>query len=126
VQVLGSVDETTLQREYAEAALLLMPSRYEGLGRTALEAQAAGTPVVGYDVTGLRDAVREGGVLVGAGDVAALTGACEALLGDDRRRSSLGEQGREFVKSRHSPGVVLDQLERNYEAVVTARKPAPV
>jgi len=119
--LLGAVDQPALEEEYARAALLVMPSRYEGLGRTALEAQAAGTPVVGYDVTGLRDAVGEGGVLVPAGDVAALRVACVDLLDDPARRASLGARGREFVRRQYAPAAILDCLEHIYADVLKER-----
>ena len=57
IEYLGALDREALNREYARAAVVVMPSRFEGLGMVALEAQAAGTPVVGFDVDGLRDAV---------------------------------------------------------------------
>jgi len=118
IEYLGAVDEQTLHREYARASLLLMPSRYEGLGRTALEAQAAGTPVVGYDVTGLRDAVRDSGVLVRAGDPAALEAACVALLDEPDRRARLGERARSFVRRTHSQAAATARLEAIYLEVV--------
>jgi glycogen(starch) synthase len=118
IDFLGSVDTATLRREYARASVLLMPSRYEGLGRTALEAQSAGTPVVGYDVSGLRDAVAEGGILVAPRDVAALRVACAALLDHPRRRAEIGERGRDFVQANHAPEVVMSRLLRVYDQVL--------
>ena len=79
-----------------------MPSRFEGLGMVALEAQAAGTPVVGFDVDGLRDAVGVGGVLVPAGDLAALRGAVDGLLRTPTRRKEAGARGRQVVLAEHS------------------------
>jgi teichuronic acid biosynthesis glycosyltransferase TuaC len=122
VQVLGRVDEATLHAEYAQASLLLMPSRYEGLGRAALEAQAAGTPVVGYDVTGLRDAVREGGLLVPPGDIDGLGAACTRLLDDAALRRAMGRRGLEFVRQGYSPAVVVGTLTRIYAKVVGTRQ----
>ena len=75
IEYLGALDREALNHEYARAAIVVMPSRFEGLGMVALEAQAAGTPVVGFDVDGLRDAVGAGGVLVPAGDLLALRDA---------------------------------------------------
>src|SRR5205807_2113913 len=60
VEVLGAVSDEELWRQYARAAVVLMPSRYEGLGLVALEAMGAGCAVVGYDVSGLRDALAGG------------------------------------------------------------------
>jgi glycosyltransferase involved in cell wall biosynthesis len=117
VEYLGSLDRTALHREYARAAVVVMPSRFEGLGMVALEAQSAGTPVVGYDVDGLRDAVGGGGVLVPAGDVPALRDAVAKLLGDPGRRSELGERGREAMRAEQSWDSVAARLAEIYAAV---------
>jgi glycosyltransferase involved in cell wall biosynthesis len=117
IEYLGSLERATLHREYARAAVVLMPSRFEGLGMVALEAQSAGTPVVGYDVDGLRDAVRAGGVLVASGEVSALRNAVAALLGDPSRRAEAGERGREAVRAGQSWDAVAARLEEIYSAV---------
>ena len=114
IELRGAVDAATLQDEYARAAVLIMPSRYEGLGLAALEAQAAGTPVVAYDVDGLRDAVTDGGVRVPAGDVPALGEAVLELISDASRRAEVGERGREFVRRQHSWEVVAGRLQALY------------
>jgi glycosyltransferase involved in cell wall biosynthesis len=120
VEYLGSLDRTALHREYARAAVVVMPSRFEGLGMVALEAQSAGTPVVGYDVDGLRDAVGGGGILVSAGDAKALRSAVATLLGDPGRRSELGEQGREAMRAEQSWDSVAARLAEIYAAAVAA------
>jgi glycosyltransferase involved in cell wall biosynthesis len=97
-----------------------MPSRFEGLGMVALEAQSAGTPVVGYDVDGLRDAVGGGGLLVPAGDIPALRDAVAALLGDPGRRSELGGRGRDAMRAEQSWASVAARLEEIYSAAVAA------
>jgi len=116
VEYLGSLDRAALHREYARAAVVMMPSRFEGLGMVALEAQSAGTPVVGYDVDGLRDAVRGGGVLVASGDVPALRDAVAALLSDRARRFEIGERGREAMRAEQSWDTVAARLEEIYSA----------
>jgi glycosyltransferase involved in cell wall biosynthesis len=118
VEYLGHLDRAALHREYARAAVVVMPSRFEGLGMVALEAQSAGTPVVGYDVDGLRDAVGSGGVLVRAGDVQALRDAVAKLLGDPGRRAELGEHGREAMRAEQSWDSVAARLEEIYAAAV--------
>jgi len=120
IEYLGAVDDATLHEEYGRASLVLMPSRYEGLGMVALEAQAAGTPVLGYDVDGLRDAVREGGMLVAAGDVGALRAACLSLLDNEPRRADMGRRGRDYVRRHHSWEVTAARLQEIYDRVLTA------
>jgi glycosyltransferase involved in cell wall biosynthesis len=118
IDYLGSLDREALNREYARAAVVVMPSRFEGLGMVALEAQSAGTPVVGFDVDGLRDAVRDGGVLVAPGDLDALRAAVKALLDDPARRAETGERGRLAVVGAQSWDAVATRLEEIYRAII--------
>jgi glycosyltransferase involved in cell wall biosynthesis len=80
VEFLGRVDDRDLERLYAQAAALVVPN-VEEFGIAAVEAQAAGRPVVGVDEGGMRETVVQGhtGVLVPPGDVSALA---RALRGD--------------------------------------------
>jgi glycosyltransferase involved in cell wall biosynthesis len=118
IEYLGALDREALNREYARAAVLVMPSRFEGLGMVALEAQAAGTPVAGFDVDGLRDAVGVGGVLAPAGDLAALRIATADLLADPARRVALGAHGREVVLAEHSWDAIAARLEEIYRSLL--------
>ncbi len=118
IEYLGGLDREALNREYARAAVLVMPSRFEGLGMVALEAQAAGTPVAGFDVDGLRDAVGVGGVLAPAGDLEALRNATADLLKDPARRAELGARGREVVLAEHSWDAIAARLEEIYRSLL--------
>lgn len=82
--------------ELAGADIVCMPSRWESAGYAALEAMAAGRPVVASDVDGLREIVVDGvtGLLVPPGDVAALAGALDRLSGDVALRVAQGRAGR--------------------------------
>jgi glycosyltransferase involved in cell wall biosynthesis len=67
-----------------ESTCLVLPSRSEGMGRVVIEAFCRGRPVIGSRVGGIPDLVEDGGngVLVDAGDRAALEEALVALLSD--------------------------------------------
>lgn len=80
----------------AASDVLCLPSREEGLGIAALEAMAAGLPVVATRVGGLPEVVAEGetGLLVPARDPAALAAALESLLTNPTRARALGTAGR--------------------------------
>jgi glycosyltransferase involved in cell wall biosynthesis len=68
----------------------------EGLPRTLLEAMVAGRPAVASDVAGVREQIDDGrtGVVVPAGDSAALAAAIARLVGDPALRASMGEGAR--------------------------------
>ncbi|MGH3776588.1 MAG: glycosyltransferase [Pseudonocardiaceae bacterium] len=69
---------------YAAADVVVLPSRWEGLSLTLLEALASGRPVVVSDIPGLAEATTAGvGARVPVGDTAALAGAIGRRL-DDR------------------------------------------
>ena len=78
----GAVPRRRLWRRLARALVVIVPSRWdEPFGLAAAEAQAAGTPVVGYRAGGLAEVVADGstGFLVEPGDVdAAAAALCRA------------------------------------------------
>ena len=71
VDVLGFVPMETLPTLYATADVCVVPSHEEGFGMTAVEAMAAGTPVVGTRVGGLPSIIEDGthGYLVEVGAI---------------------------------------------------------
>lgn len=86
-------DPATVMRAFD---LLVFPSIREGLPNVVIEAAACGVPTVGYDTTGVRDAVADGrtGVLVPLGNREALAKAVANLLWDSPGRARLAAQAR--------------------------------
>ena len=60
VKFLGAAESQTLSEIYRAADLFVMPSTGEGFGVGFLEAMASGTPALGLDLAGARDALGEG------------------------------------------------------------------
>jgi glycosyltransferase involved in cell wall biosynthesis len=79
-EFLGRVDDEELAREYAAARALIVPSMEE-FGITAVEAQAAGTPVIAAAAGGALETVVDGvtGRLAALDDVEAFRAAIEEL-----------------------------------------------
>ena len=93
----GSEPANALVAALAASDVVVMPSRSEGLGLAAIEALAAGRPVVAFDVGGLKEVVSEGvdGYCVPAGDEAAFAEAVIRLLADRVLLQRFGERARE-------------------------------
>lgn len=109
VTMLGAVSDEQRNALLVEAAVQLMPSRFEGFGLAAAEAMAAGVPLVAAAVGSLPEVVDapRGGVLVPAEDPRALATAALKLLDDPYGRSTLSITARESAR-RFSWSAVAD------------------
>lgn len=114
---------------YAAFDALVLPSRNEGTPVSAIEALAAGRPVVASRVGGVPDVVRDGidGFLVESGDVDALADRLARLARDPQLGERMGEAGRARVVSRYSVARLVDDIDRLYRSLLTVergRRPA--
>jgi glycosyltransferase involved in cell wall biosynthesis len=100
VTIYGRVDEERKIELLREAQALIFPAVREGWGLVVLEANACGTPAVGYDVPGLKDSIRhrETGLLVPSGDVKALAEVLTHLLTDDGLGEKLSKNALEWSR----------------------------
>jgi glycosyltransferase involved in cell wall biosynthesis len=78
-----------------------MPSLYEGFGLTAVEAMAAGLPVVGTKVAGLSEIIENGvtGYLVSVGDSQELSQCLNYLITNRDQAQRMGQDGKHRVCS---------------------------
>jgi glycosyltransferase involved in cell wall biosynthesis len=94
VRVVGYVDDPTLERWYAGAGALAMPSRAEGFGLPVVEAMARGVPVVVSDDPALVEVAGGAASVVPIGDVEALAQALGRALTPGRDREQIRAMGR--------------------------------
>ncbi|MCK8610140.1 glycosyltransferase family 1 protein [Agromyces sp. C10] len=79
VRLLGRQPEELVPRVIASAAAVVVPSTYEGFGLPALEAMAAGVPVVAADTSALPEVVGDAGLLVPATSAGIAAGIVDAV-----------------------------------------------
>jgi hypothetical protein len=95
VRLAGPMDRPDLQRAYAAADLLVLPTRLESYGMVVTEALARGLPVVATAVGGVPEALgrdaggRRPGLLVPPDDAPALAGALASWLTEPHLRDDL-------------------------------------
>jgi alpha-1,3-rhamnosyl/mannosyltransferase len=94
VRRLGRISAADLAGLLDLAAVVAIPSTYEGFGLPAVEAMAHGAPVVASASTALPEVVGDAGVLVPPGDVEGWATAIGGLLADPARRQALAAAGR--------------------------------
>ena len=105
-----------LQKEFAEAGFLVLPSRVEGLSNVLLEAQAAGLPAVVSGIGGNIAVVEHGrnGLIVPAGDADALAAAMVELYRSPAARAIMGRLARARVAAEFDIGKIAARLETAY------------
>ena len=105
---------------YAVADVAVFPSLYEPFGIVALEAMAAGVPVVTSDIGGFREVVRHGatGLHTWASNPQSLAWGIKQVLGDPFLATRLGRRAQEEVLSRFNWGGIVEQTIRVYQEVL--------
>ena len=100
--------------------VLVLPSLYEGLGVAALEAMAAGKPVVATRVGGLAESIIDGetGFLVPSRDATALAEAIQKLVADPFMARAMGQKGTARVLSIFTMERMARQNEAYYYALL--------
>lgn len=92
--VVEAPDDTSLIALYRGAALVALPSTYEGFGFPLLEAMACGAPVLAADAGALPEIGGDAAAYVeDPFDPAAWSEALRTLLADDERRAALARRG---------------------------------
>lgn len=116
----GYIDEETRNQLYAQADLAIFPSLYEPFGLVALEAMAAGTPVVVGDRGGFAETVEHGvnGVRVPAENASALAEQVCILLGDPALGRRLARRALQDVSDHYSWGSIARRYEEIYQQIV--------
>jgi glycosyltransferase involved in cell wall biosynthesis len=106
---------------YSAFDALILPSSNEGTPVSAIEALAAGRPVVATRVGGVPDVVRDGedGFLVDAGDTDELADRLEQLARDPALRERMGKQGRERVLPRYAVDRLVQDVDELYRSLLS-------
>ena len=120
VRFVGDASHEEINRLYAESAVAVVPSLYEGFGLPAVEAMAAGIPLVSSDGGALAEVVADGGLVVPAGDSDALAATLERVLTDPNFARALGDQGRQRVERHFCWSVCAQQMVAQYRACIDA------
>jgi glycosyltransferase involved in cell wall biosynthesis len=89
----GRIDHNEFVRQYARAAVAVIPSVYEGFGLPAGEAMACGLPVVSTTGGALPEVIGDAGILVPPAAPDALADAVTTLIDNPQHAQKLGRAG---------------------------------
>lgn len=125
VQFAGRLDQPDLAALFGAADVALVPSSYEPFGIVALEAGAAGTPVIAGDSGGLREVVEHDvtGLLVPPRDPPDLAASVLRLLDEPGLAERLVRAAHERTAKDFVWSAVARETEKVYAAAVTDPRP---
>jgi alpha-1,3-rhamnosyl/mannosyltransferase len=117
VRATGYVDDAQLSDLYARAAVLVLPSLYEGFGLPLLEGMATGTPCVASDDPALVEVSGGAALHFPRGDAGALRLLLLRVLEDEALRRDLSARGLERARAFSWERCAREHLEAYREAV---------
>jgi glycosyltransferase involved in cell wall biosynthesis len=123
VQLLGSVSGEELVRQYASSDAFVLPSRWEGMPLTLLEAWAAGLPVIVTEVGGITQICRdnENALVIKPGDSLQLFRAMRRLMDHPDLGKRLGSEGNRIARERYSWDRIADTYHSLYLEAIQSR-----
>lgn len=103
--------------------IFVLPSLWEGLPITILEAMVMRKPVIATKVGGVSEAVKDGltGLLVEPCDYLSLSGAIMRLLNDEELRFKMGRAGYKNVSEYFDAKMMVEQTEKIYDTIISEK-----
>ncbi|MEU6843862.1 glycosyltransferase family 4 protein [Streptomyces sp. NPDC046716] len=124
VRYAGLLDTAECRKAVARAVAVVAPSTWlEAFGLVAVEAMAAGVPVVAAGHGAFVELVEDGvtGVLHRPGDAASLASGLRRIAADPVRNQEMGRAARDRYERGFSPAVGLERLEEEYRTAIAGR-----
>ncbi len=114
-------DPVALVEQYNLLDIVLLPSLWDGMPNSMLEAMACGRVVLASDAGGIPDVIRHGdtGLLIGVHELHRLGEGClEILTADESLRAAIGARARAYVETHHTPHAEVERLLTRYEEIL--------
>lgn len=117
ISVPGWVSGQAKQDLLIENGVFILPSYNEGLPMAIIEALSMAMPIISTRVGGIPELLAsDNGILIDAGDTAALGAAIESLAGlPEARLRAMGEASRQLYLKRFSPDACMSDMKTLYE-----------
>lgn len=118
LEITGNLEHEAFLSVMAGADIVVVPSRFEGFGLTALEAMSLSKPVIASTAGGLPEVLGETGRLFAAGDVRGIADAILELAGDPSLRETMGQAARARAEVEFALPTIAARLVGTYTGLV--------
>ena len=109
-------------KAYMAADAVLMCSKYEGMGRTTVEAMAASRPVIGYDNAGTSELIiHQHTGLFYHGGPEALAACMRRFIENPDWARQMGKNGWKIARKKFTTEVYAEQIYNVLQSVLTVR-----
>ncbi len=118
VKTVNHLSHSELLEYYHKSRIYILPSYYEGLPTTVLEAMACKLPVVASNVSGIPEAIEEGvtGYMLSPGDIKGFYSRIVEMLENPEKQRNFGEMGRKRVIEKFTwPHIAKEVIKRYQE-----------
>jgi len=104
--------------------LFVLPTLQEALGTSFIEAMAMGKPVIGCDVGGVNEVIKDGvnGYLIKPGDPSDLAEAVIKIFSDYDKLIEMGNNGRKIVLEKFTTSRMCSDMFRLYSSLLKGRR----
>lgn len=105
---------------FREADIYILPSYYEGLPMSILEAASYGLPIISTPVGGIPEVVEDGlnGFLINPGDIETMTERLLTLILSPELRSRMGQCAHNKIKTKFDVNTIVKQLDSIYQELL--------
>ncbi len=113
------VRHSEMPKHIGSCAIFVLPSRTEAMGRSLVEAMAAGKPRIGSNVDGIPAVIEDGvdGLLFESGNSDDLADKLDRLMGDPELRQRLGKAGELRAKKEFSTEAYINNITKFYTEI---------
>jgi len=124
VKFIGEVPNAELPRYYHSSDIFVRPSRSEGLGNSFLEAMAAGIPVIGTSVGGIREFLTHEvtGLMIQPDSPQEIAQAFERLTSDKELREVVTANAKKVIVEKYTWDSVAERMGTLFEQLLKESK----
>ncbi len=117
VKFLGYVKHNKLPELYGKSDIFVLPSLFEGMSNTVLEAMACGLPIITTDTGGTNELIKDNGIIIEKKSSLEILNAANKLISDKKKLAKYGTTSRKIALTYSWSNVASEYL-KTYKQII--------